>query len=160
MHSVVAAFVPIWILIASGISVQAQELRSFTEPNFGTSALVPVNWRSEPIARPAGVSGRYFYSQDGETWLAVFGRTLAPGVNARRSATASDETVTYSADGDGWFVRSGLRQKRIFYRKALLSCRGRLAHLIAFEYPASRKREHDRLVTAVSRSLHSRGAAC
>ena len=160
MHSAVAALVPIWILIASGLSVQAQELRRFTEPSFGTSALVPVNWASEPIERPAGVSVRYFYSQDGETWLAVFGKTVAPGVNARRLATAFDETVTYSADGDGWFVRSGLRQERIFYRKALFSCRGRLAHLIAFEYPASRKREHDRLVTLVSRSLHSRRVAC
>ena len=159
MQSVMAAF-PIVILIASGSSFKAQELRSFTESNFGTSALVPVNWASKSIEQPAGVSGRYFYSQDGETWLAVFGRTVAPGVNARRLATASDEIVTYHADGEGWFVRSGLRQERIFYRKALFSCQGRLAHLIAFEYPASRKREHDRLVTAVSRSLHSRGAGC
>jgi hypothetical protein len=57
-------------------------------------------------------------------------------------------------------VRSGLRQDRIFYRKALFSCGGRVAHLIAFEYPASRKRELDRLVTAVSHSLRSHGKNC
>ena len=159
MRLSMTAFAAIFSLITTSLSAQTQELRSFVEPKFGTSALVPGNWRSEPI-KQAGVSGRYFYSQDGETWLAVFGRTVAPGVNARTLATASDETVTYSADGARWFVRSGLRQERIFYRRALFSCRGRVAHLIAFEYPASRKREHDRLVTVVSRSLNSRGADC
>lgn len=154
-----SAFAAIFGLITTSLPAQTQELRSFVEPRFGTYALVPSTWRSEPI-KQAGVSGRYFYSQDGETWLAVFGRTVAPGVNARKISTASDEIVTYRADGARWFVRSGLRQERIFYRRALFSCRGRVAHLIAFEYPASRKREHDRLVTLVSRSLSSGNADC
>jgi hypothetical protein len=159
MRFTTTVYAAILSLIVTSLSAHTQELRRFVEPKFGTSALVPSNWRSEPINQ-AGVNGRYFYSQDGETWLAVFGRAVAPGVNARTSATAPDETVTYSADGVRWFVRSGLRQDRIFYRRALFSCRGRVAHLIAFEYPASRKREHDRLVTVVSRSLNSRGAVC
>jgi hypothetical protein len=54
-----------------------------------------------------------------------------------------------------------LRKGRIFYRKALLSCGGRVAHLLALEYPADRKLEHDRLVTLMSHSLgSSSSAAC
>ena len=142
----------IWTAVSAA---EAQDLRTFTEPRFGTSAQVPAGWRSQTIEREAGVSGRYFYSKDGATWIAVFGRTVSAGVSPRSSANAPDERVTYRADGPRWFVRSGLREDRIFYRKALLSCGGRVAHLIAFEYPADRKLEHDRLVTLVSRSLRA-----
>jgi hypothetical protein len=148
------------LLVAVSPSVQAQELRGYSEPRFGTAAHVPAGWRSEPIRGQAGVSGHYFYSPDGATWIAVFGRPVPPGTNARGAVTAADERVTYRADGASWFVRSGFREDRIFYRKALLSCGGRVAHLLAFEYPAAEKREHDRLVTALSHSLRSGGTAC
>jgi hypothetical protein len=147
------------LLVATAASVQAQELRTYTDTRFGTSAEVPAGWRSDSIDRGTDVSGRYFHSPDGETWIAVFGRTVAPTVNPRTASMAPDERVTYRADGIGWFVRSGLRGDRIFYRKALLSCGGRIAHLMAFEYPANRKREHDRLVTVMSRSLRGAGQA-
>ena len=152
----------IGLLILAFQPVEAQGLRGYSEPRFGTAAHIPAGWRSEPIRDQAGVSGHYFYSEDGETWIAVFGRAVPAGVNARTSAAGPNERVTYRADGNNWFVRSGLRENRIFYRKAVFSCGGRVAHLIAFEYPADRKREHDHLVTVVSHSLRTegRGAAC
>jgi hypothetical protein len=150
------------LLLSAAIAgtAQAQELRGYSEPRFGTAAHVPVGWRSVPIQGQAGVSGHYFYSPDGATWIAVFGRTVPAGLDARRATTAADEQVTYRADGANWFVRSGFIKHRIFYRKAILSCGGRVAHLLAFEYPAQRKREHDGLVTALSHSLASSTAGC
>jgi hypothetical protein len=146
------------LFLFASFSVQAQGLQGYAEPQFGTSALVPQGWRAEPIRDQAGVSGHYFHSPDGQTWIAVFARPIGRGVNARTSATGPGERLTYRADGEGWFVRSGLRDDRIFYRKALFSCGGRVAHLIAFDYPASRKLEHDRLVTVMARSLRSSGS--
>lgn len=144
----------IFVLLMSP-SVHAQALRTYTETRYGTSALVPADWHSDPIHGERDVSGRYFYSQDGETWIAVLGTSVRAGVNPRTAATASDERVTYAADGARWFVRSGFKEDRIFYRKVILSCGGRSAHVLAFEYPAERKREHDRLVTLISRSLRA-----
>jgi hypothetical protein len=157
MAPLLAALFVILTTVPSG----AQELRPYSDPRFGTSAEVPAGWRSTSVEQGSGVSGRYFHSPDGETWIAVFGRTVAANVNPRAASIAPDERVTYRADGPGWFVRSGLRGDRIFYRKALISCGGRVAHLMAFEYPASRKRDHDRLVTVMSRSLRGANeAAC
>jgi hypothetical protein len=152
------ALFAIGLFLAASLQVHAQDLHGYTEPQFGTSALVPQGWRAEPIRDQAGVSGHYFQSPDGQSWIAIFGRPIRRGVNARSSAIGPDERLTYRADGDSWFVRSGLRNDRIFYRKALLSCGGRVAHLMAFDYPANRKLDHDRLVTVMSRSLRSAGA--
>ena len=134
---------------------QAQELRRYVEPRFGTAADVPVGWRTQPLSSAAG-SGSQFVSPDGGTWIAVYGMRAEAG-RADRGVPDSgfaNENVTYRADGAQWFVRSGVKQRdRIFYRKAVFSCGGRVAHLLAFEYPAAEKREHDRLVTLVARSL-------
>jgi serine/threonine-protein kinase len=146
-------------------SAQAQELRSYSEPRFGTAAQVPAGWRAAPITGELG-SGAQFTSPDGDSWIAVYGRPAEPTASEeakRDEGYATDERVTYRAGGTRWFVRSGFKEgERIFYRKAIMSCGGRIAHLLAFEYPAAEKREHDRLVTLVSRSLRAgRGnAAC
>ncbi len=145
------------LFLTASLQVLAQDLHGYSEPQFGTFAQVPEGWRAEPIRDQPGVSGHYFHSPDGKTWIAVFGRPIGSGVNARGSATGPDERLTYRADGERWFVRSGLRNDQIFYRKALFSCGGRVAHLMAFDYPANRKREYDWLVTVMSRSLRSGG---
>ena len=148
----------IGLLAAACHSAQAQELRTYMEPRFGTAAHVPAGWRSEPLSS-AGGSGSQFVSPDGDTWIAVYGmraETQAGGRNARDIGFAENENVTYRADGAQWFVRSGFKQReRIFYRKAVFSCGGRVAHLLAFEYPAAEKGEHDRLVTLIARSLRA-----
>jgi hypothetical protein len=137
---------------------QAQELHAYNEPRFGTTARVPGSWRSEPIRDQSGASGHHFFSPDDLTWVSVFGLSVPPGVTVH--VAAPEERVTYRADGARWSVRSGLKGDRIFYRKALLSCGGRVAHLVTFEYPAERKRKHDWLVTLMSRSLRADGPPC
>jgi serine/threonine-protein kinase len=150
------------IAAAGSNAALAQELRTYSEPRFGTSARVPAGWHSQPITGQLG-SGAQFVSPDGETWVAVYGRQAEPTAaeeQKRDEGLARDERVTYRAGGNRWFVRSGFKEtgngnERIFYRKAIMSCGGRVAHLLAFEYPADEKRAHDRLVTLVSRSLRA-----
>jgi hypothetical protein len=52
--------VAIAILFGLSLSAQAQDLRSYTEPNFGTSALVPVHWRQDGECAP--VCGKIAFS--------------------------------------------------------------------------------------------------
>jgi hypothetical protein len=47
----------------------------------------------------------------------------------------------------------GTKGANIFYRRAALACGGRSWHHIAFEYPLDARREMDRVVTRLSRSL-------
>jgi serine/threonine-protein kinase len=154
--------VAVMVVAAGAEGAQAQELRAYSEPRFGTTAQVPAGWQSQPITGALG-SGHQFVSPDGQTWVAVYGREAEPTAaeeQKRDEGLARDERVTYRAGGERWFVRSGFKEgeqggERIFYRKAIMSCRGRIAHLLAFEYPAGEKREHDRLVTLMSRSLRA-----
>jgi hypothetical protein len=145
-------------IVVSLQCAQAQELHPYREARFGTSAQVPADWRPESIHDQSGASGHYFFSPDGSSWSAVFGLPVSADVSVH--VAAPEEHVTYSAGGRGWSVRSGFKGDRIFYRKALLSCGGRVAHLLAFEYPAEQKREHDRLVTVMSRSLRGDRSSC
>ena len=137
---------------------QAQELHPYSEPRFGTAAQVPAKWRSEPLRDRSGASGHFFFSPDGSSWAAVFGVSVPEGVSVH--VATPEERVTYRAEGARWFVRSGFKGDRIFYRRALLTCGGRVAHMVAFEYPAERKIEHDRLVTVMSRSLRANRSSC
>jgi hypothetical protein len=142
-------------------SAQAQAMRPYADQNFGTRALVPGGWKLLP-PDPRWTGSR-FVAPDGQSWLAVYGTPRA-GENVeqhlRAVARAAGEDITYLRRGRGWLVASGYKGDRIFYRKVVLACDGRLFHHVAFEYPAERKGPYDRLVTAVSRSLESGSPAC
>jgi hypothetical protein len=150
-----AALICVLLMCASA---SAQGLQRHVDERTGTAALVPSDWR--PSSGDPNWEGVRFFSRDGESWLAVWGKS-SQGYTTRAYqslvADAAGDRVTYARRGNNWFVVSGFKGDRIFYVKAVRRCGRDQWHHIAFEYPAERKRTYDRLVTQVSRSL---GAAC
>jgi serine/threonine-protein kinase len=78
-----------------------------------------------------------------------------------RIARQEGETVTYFRREADWIAVSGLKGGRIFYRKAVLACSGKVWHHIEFEYPAALKRRMDPFVNRASYSIdHAENDSC
>jgi hypothetical protein len=152
----------ILVLLTGTLAAQAQEFRTYVAPKSGTSALVPANWRSQGMKAADTREGQIFVSPNGNSMLAIYAMSTSSRDRAQAAdePAAPDERIVYRANGRNWFVRSGFKaDDRIFYRKMIFACDGRIAHLLAFDYPAAEKREHDRLVTITANSLRA-GSAC
>jgi hypothetical protein len=137
---------------AAAQSGRAADFRSMMPP--GWTLLPPDNnWHGYRFASPAG-----------DAWLSLYSRAAErESVDAHMQwvRTIPGERITYERKGRGWIVVSGYKDDRIFYRKAMLACGDRRWHHLAFEYPASRKREFDRFVTRASGALKAyRQAGC
>ena len=120
-------------------------------------SLVPNSWILLP---PDPQSyGRRFVSPTGDAWLWFFAvpvnREAAVNANAHQFAPPPTEQVTYERRGSDWIVSSGYRGDRIFYRRAMLACRGTKWRHIEFEYPALEKRYFDDFVTRTSFALRA-----
>ena len=73
----------------------------------------------------------------------------------------SGEKITYTKRGQDWLAVSGFKGDNIFYRKAVIACNGTTWHHIAFEYPASQKREMDAFVNRASQAIdHGEYESC
>ena len=120
-------------------------------------SLAPNSWTLLP---PDPQSyGRRFVSPTGDAWLWFFAvpvnREAAVNANADQFGAPPTEQVTYERRGSDWVVSSGYRGDRIFYRRAMLACRGTKWRHIEFEYPASQKRYFDNFVTRTSLALRA-----
>ena len=120
-------------------------------------SLVPNSWILLP---PDPQSyGRRFVSPTGDAWLWFFAvpvnREAAVNANAHQFAPPPTEQVTYERRGSDWVVSSGYRGDRIFYRRAMLACRGTKWRHIEFEYPALEKRYFDDFITRTSFALRA-----
>jgi hypothetical protein len=115
--------------------------------NVSPADLVPPGWQIQPS--DSNWKGKWFVSPDGSSWLAVYSFPTAaePIASHMQSvAFAEGETLTYLRGEQDWIVVSGSKADRIFYRKAILACGGKAWHHIAFEYPATLKRDLDPFV--------------
>ena len=120
-------------------------------------SLVPNSWTLLP---PDSQSyGRRFVSPTGDAWLWFFAvpvsREAAVNATADQFAPPPAEQVTYERRGSDWVVSSGYRGDRIFYRRAMLACKGTKWRHIEFDYPASEKRSFDNFVTRTSFALRA-----
>jgi hypothetical protein len=153
----------LFVLLAGTLAAEAQVFRTYVASSSGTTARVPADWRSQPMKAADTREGQVFVSPSGKSMLAIY--TMSTSTRDRAQAAdepaAPDERITYRANGRNWFVRSGFKgSDRIFYRKMIFACDGRIAHLLAFDYPAAERREHDRLVTVTANSLRAGDRAC
>ena len=124
-----------------------QRPRSWRE-NVRPADMVPPNWQLQ--AADPNWKGKRFLSPDGSSWLAVYSfptenETIASHMQS--VAFAEGETLTYLRGERDWIAVSGSKGDRIFYRKAIIACGGKVWHHIAFEYPIALKREMDLYVT-------------
>lgn len=133
----------------------AQDWRAYTNPRFGTRAEVPRDWTMGPA--PENDDGRVFTAPDGRATVTVYGSlhvfdSIDEALKIYETPQPG-ETLTYTQRGPRTITVSGTRGERIFYRKAILSCRDRIWNGVAIEYPAAQKRDFDALVTRVAKSL-------
>lgn len=109
--------------------------------------MVPANWQLQPP--DPNWKGKRFLSPDGSSWLAVYAfptGTEPIASHMQSVAFAEGETLTYLRGEHDWIVVSGTKGGRIYYRKAVIACSGKVWHHIAFEYPIERKRAMDPFV--------------
>ena len=135
---------------------QAREQRFRAGERPGLTALVPADWKLEPL--DPKWEGARFTSPDGQSWLAFYATPADRGsleLHLREIISVKGEDITYLRRQRNWVVVSGFRDDHIFYRRVTLACGGRSWRHIAFEYPAQQKRAFDGLVTRVSHALAS-----
>lgn len=109
--------------------------------------IVPPNWQLQPP--DPNWRGKRFLSPDGSSWLAIYASPTATesiATHMRAVAFAEGEAPTYLRGERDWIAVSGTKRDKIFYRKAVIACGGKVWHHIAFEYPVERQRAMDPLV--------------
>jgi hypothetical protein len=147
------ALLMVSFLVGTAYLVPAANAR---EADMPFRSIVPNGWTLLP-PEPQSY-GHRFVSPTGEThgFFAIpANREAAVSANTDRVAPAQTERVTYEARGRNWLVSSGYKGDRIFYRKAILACKGTKWRHIEFEYPASEKRLFDNFVTRTSFALRA-----
>ncbi|MGC1775192.1 MAG: hypothetical protein WA732_17655 [Pseudolabrys sp.] len=121
------------------------------------ATLVPPDWRLQR-------DEQRYVSPDGSSWFAPHASSVGSEPIARhmdRIARQEGETVTYFRREPDWIAVSGFKAGRIFYRKAVLACGGKVWHHIEFEYPAAIKRRMDPFVNRASYSIdHAETTDC
>jgi hypothetical protein len=124
-------------------------------PNAAT--VIPLDWQLQRD------QGRYI-SPDGSSWFAPHASPIGSEpipVQMDRIAKREGEKVTYLRREPDWIAVSGFKGGRIFYRKAVVACRGKVWHHIEFEYPAALKRRMDPFVNRASYSIdHAENDSC
>ena len=105
-------------------------------------------------------AGEGFVSPDGSSWFAAYSSPVASepvAAHMNRVTTQDGEAITYIRREPDWLAVSGLKGSRIFYRKAVIACGGKIWHHIAFkDLPAVRKRQMDPFVVRASRASITR----
>jgi hypothetical protein len=121
------------------------------------AAVIPPGWQLQRD------EGRYV-SPDGSSWFAPHASPVGSepiAVQMDRIARREGEIVTYFRREPDWIAVSGFKGGRIFYRKAVVACGGKVWHHIEFEYPAALKRRMDPFVNRASYSIdHAENDSC
>jgi hypothetical protein len=148
--------VPLWLAAISPAATRPydSDRRHHQQGRPEEARIVPPSWRLQP--QDPRLGGRHYISADGQSRFAAYATPVRQEpVTSHMDALASgeDERVTYRRRERDWLAVSGFKGDRIFYRKAILACGGKVWHHIEFEYPASRKREMDAFVIRASHAI-------
>jgi hypothetical protein len=114
---------------------------------------VPAGWQLQPP--DSSWHGKRYLSPDGSAWFATYTSPSEEPVAAHMKTVAfgDGEELTYLRGERDWIAVSGLKADRIFYRKAVLACGGRVWRHVAFEYPADAKRSMDGFVNRAAATV-------
>ena len=155
----VASLTSLILLAALSASLAAPyriDPRHHQEGRPNAASVIPPGWRLQPDRR--------YVSPDGSSWFAPHASPVGSepiAAHMDRIARQEGETVTYFRREPDWIAVSGFKGGRIFYRKAVLACGGKVWHYIEFEYPATLKRRMDPFVNRASYSIdHAENDSC
>jgi hypothetical protein len=104
---------------------------------------------------PADDDGRVFRSPDRQAQIVIGGSHITDDATSVLQDAVSGVGVTYKRIGPDWAVASGVEGSRIFYRRSVIACHGRILNAVEITYPQRQKQAYDLLVEHVSKSLHS-----
>ncbi len=142
--------------------------QSYVSERFGAALDIPPGFVNDADG-PENGDGRTFHDKPEAAELLVWGRNLA-GRSFKEDAADRAKyergrgfNVTYEkvhnlslkGTAKGWYVLAGDASGRLFYEKAVASCKGAQAVYFRLEYPASRKAEFDPVVDRLSAALHA-----
>src|SRR5262249_47578467 len=125
--------------------------RSRRDSRDSRAGFVPPTWQLQPP--DPNWHGKRFVSPDGTSWLATYAGAAekeAIADHMKTIAFADGEQITYLRGERSWIAVSGFKGDRIFYRKAVLACGGRVWRHVALEYPAEQRRRLDAFVERAS----------
>jgi hypothetical protein len=125
------------------------------------AAIAPRGWQLQPPE--ANWQGKRFKSPDGAAWLAIYKEPAdVPVADHMKSVVfaGEGETLTHIQGERSWIAAAGFKGSRMFYRKAILACGGRVWHHVAFEYPPETKARVDRFILLASEGLHDSQTDC
>jgi hypothetical protein len=153
-------------LLATVLAAQAEPTEQWTsdrDPHFGFSYSYPVEtFMSVKGDRP---SFHYYDSQETGAkflvgaWNNEQGSTPEEFKQWMLTHAGGYEDITYQPHGRSWFVLSGHRGDQIYYEKAIFSCDGRVATVLAIVYPQGRRHRFDPLVERMEDSFKT-GHTC
>lgn len=143
---------PVLLLAPGGAEAPIRGARGRAESQVH---LIPPDWQLVPP--DPNWQGRRYMAPDGNAWLALYSTNAANDAQTRFKAVAfaDGENLTYLHGDRDRLTVSGLKGDRIFYRKVMLACDGKVWRHVALEYPAGNKREFDSYVQRVSRGFES-----
>ena len=129
------------------------EWRRYAIPSTGTSVDMPVSIFTSDGGAPEGGTGRRFYTEDRRADLTV--QSVANPANDSPATFLArmqpPNGIIYKRVTSDFFVVSSIRNDRIWYNRCN---RGRdTMNCVLINYPAAEKRQWDRVVTRISRTL-------
>ena len=130
-------------------------------PPIPLAAVVPPGWKLQPPE--SNWEGKRFLSPDGAASLALYKAPAGGPVadHMKSVAFACDgETLTYLQGERSWIAAAGYKGSRMFYRKAVLACAGRVWHHIAFEYPPEINARLQRFIVLAAEGLDDSQTDC
>jgi hypothetical protein len=113
---------------------------------------------TEPSAQ-----GKRFVAPDGVAWLAIYKSAADTSVADHMKSIAfpgDDETLTDIQGERSWIAVAGYKGSRMFFRKAMLSCGGRVWHHATFEYPIEMKARLERSVLLAAEAIQQSQNDC
>jgi hypothetical protein len=125
------------------------------------AAIVPPGWQLQPPE--PNWAGKRFKSPDGTASLAIYkAPAAAPVADHMKSVVfaGEGETLTHIQGERSWIAAAGFKGSRMFYRKAILACGGRVWHHVAFEYPPEIKGRLDRFILLAAEGLDDSQTDC
>ena len=140
-------------LLPASVLATGAEWQRFVIPSTRTSVEIPAAIFSQDAELPDGGTGRKFYTDDRRASLTV--QSVANPENYSPATFLAKQNpppgIRYKRVTPNFFVVSSIRNDRIWYNRCNRSDGS--MNCVMINYPASEKRQWDRVVTRISHSL-------